>query len=92
MHQKAQRFSRVKVAEINRTKATEWGVDLLGYGKNNTNGDEGTVGSYGGQVDTPSIPLSIFGTGIPFLQQRAALPGYQPTSRAGRWNPIRRQC
>ena len=55
---------RVKVAEINRTKATEWGVDLLGYGKNNTNGDEGTVGSYGGQVDTPSIPLSIFGTGM----------------------------
>ena len=50
---------RVKVAEINRTKAAEYGVDLLGLGRNNA-GDEGTLGSYGGQIATPSIPLSIF--------------------------------
>jgi pilus assembly protein CpaC len=58
---------RVKVAEINRTKAAEFGVDLLGYGAkgtNDPNGDKGVLGSYGGQVDTPSIPLSIFGTGL----------------------------
>ena len=58
---------RVKVAEINRTKAAEFGVDILGYGAkgtNDPNGDKGVLGSYGGQVDTPSIPLSIFGTGL----------------------------
>ncbi len=55
---------RVKVAEINRTKAAEFGIDFLGAGTDNSNGDKGLVGSYGGQVDTPSIPLSIFGTGM----------------------------
>ena len=51
---------RVKVAEINRTKAKEFGIDALALGTRE-NGDEITGGVYGGQVDTPSIPLSIFG-------------------------------
>lgn len=52
---------RVKVAEINRTKAAEYGVDLFGTSK--TNGDEVSGGTFGGQTDTPQIPLSIFGGG-----------------------------
>ncbi len=55
---------RVKVAEINRTKAAEFGIDVLGIGTKESNGDRATLGSYGGQVDTPTIPLSIFGTGL----------------------------
>jgi len=60
---------RVKVAEINRTKAAEFGIDFLGAGTTlngaGTDDDQsGVVGSYGGQVATPSIPLSIFGTGM----------------------------
>lgn len=50
---------RVKVAEINRTKAAEYGIDLLG--SRTTNGDKVTAGTYGGQTDTPQIPLSLFG-------------------------------
>jgi len=50
---------RVKVAEVNRTKAKEVGIDLLGVTKRN--GNEITAGTWGGQVDTPQIPLSIFG-------------------------------
>ena len=54
---------RVKVAEVNRTKAAEFGIDLLGGTQRN--GDQVTGGTYGGQVDTPRIPLSIFGgTGV----------------------------
>jgi pilus assembly protein CpaC len=52
---------RVKVAEINRSKMTEFGVDLLGFG--DINGDQALGGAYGGKVDTPSIPLSIFNEG-----------------------------
>lgn len=54
---------RVKVAEINRTKAAEFGVDFLLSGTSD-GGDKVDGGSYGGRVDTPSIPLSIFGTGM----------------------------
>jgi pilus assembly protein CpaC len=50
---------RVKVAEINRTKAEEFGIDILGVTK--VDGDEVTGGTYGGSVASPSIPLSIFG-------------------------------
>jgi pilus assembly protein CpaC len=54
---------RVKVAEINRTKAAEFGVDFLLSGTSE-GGDMADIGSYGGRVDSPSIPLSIFGTGM----------------------------
>ena len=50
---------RVKVAEINRTKAKDWGLDVLMDGVRD-NGDRATGGVFGGQVDTPSIPLSVF--------------------------------
>src|SRR5512145_1854702 len=30
---------RVKVAEINRTKAAEWGIDFLGFGTNDGSGE-----------------------------------------------------
>jgi pilus assembly protein CpaC len=53
---------RVKVAEVNRTKAAELGIDLLGVTKQD-NGDQATGGTFGGQTDTPSVPLSIFGGG-----------------------------
>jgi pilus assembly protein CpaC len=50
----------VKVAEINRTKASEYGVDVLGLTKKD--GKDITGGAFGGQVDTPQIPLPIFGS------------------------------
>jgi pilus assembly protein CpaC len=46
---------RVKLAEINRTRAVELGIDVLGYT------EKVTAGLYPGAVSTPSIPLSIFG-------------------------------
>jgi len=46
---------RVKLAEVNRTKALELGVDI--YGKTS----EVTAATYGGSVATPSIPLAVFG-------------------------------
>jgi pilus assembly protein CpaC len=53
---------RVKVAEVNRTKALELGFDFLVT--TDQVDDQMTGGTYGGQVATPSIPLSIFG-GLP---------------------------
>ena len=53
---------RVKVAEVNRTKALELGFDFLGIGTKNSNTYTG--GTYGGSVATPAIPLSMFG-GVP---------------------------
>jgi len=50
---------RVQLAEVNRTAATEIGFDFLGSGL--SGGDQITGGLYGGSVDAPSIPLSIFG-------------------------------
>ncbi len=50
---------RVQLAEVNRTRASAIGFDFLGVA--NTNGDEITGGLFGGSVDTPAIPLSIFG-------------------------------
>jgi pilus assembly protein CpaC len=50
---------RVQLAEVNRTAATELGFDFLGVGE--VDGDQITGGLYGGSVDAPSIPLSIFG-------------------------------
>jgi pilus assembly protein CpaC len=45
---------QVKVAEINRTKAAEFGIDLLYQNR------QGTAGSFAGGVATPSVPLEIF--------------------------------
>jgi pilus assembly protein CpaC len=50
---------RVQLAEVNRTKAMELGFDFLGEADNNS--DRVLGGLYGGSVDTPTIPLSIFG-------------------------------
>ena len=46
---------RVKLAEVNRTRAVELGIDVLGMT------DEVTAALYPGGVATPAIPLSIFG-------------------------------
>lgn len=46
---------RVQVAEVNRTKAAEYGVDLLFKDR------FGTAASFGGGVATPSVPLQVFG-------------------------------
>jgi Flp pilus assembly secretin CpaC len=53
---------RVKVAEVNRTKALELGFDFLVT--TDQVDDQMTAGTYGGKVATPKIPLSIFG-GLP---------------------------
>ena len=53
---------RVKVAEINRTRAFELGFDFL-YATEH-NGDQYLGGTFGGSVSEPSVPLSIF-DGIP---------------------------
>jgi len=53
---------RVKVAEVNRSRASELGVDMLFGQLNGTN--SWTAGSYGGEVAVPQIPLSIFGGGV----------------------------
>jgi pilus assembly protein CpaC len=51
---------QVKVAEINRTKALEFGVDLYGSRITADGRDDGEGGIFGGKVDTPSLPLSAF--------------------------------
>lgn len=53
---------RVKVAEINRTRAFELGFDFL-YATEH-NGDQYLGGTFGGSVSEPTVPLSIF-DGIP---------------------------
>jgi len=53
---------RVKVAELNRTKALELGFDFLV--KTDEIQDQATMGTFGGSVATPSDPLAIFG-GLP---------------------------
>jgi len=45
---------RVTLAEVNRTKAIELGIDVLGMT------DELTAALYPGAISAPSIPLSIF--------------------------------
>jgi Flp pilus assembly secretin CpaC len=50
---------QVKVAEVNRTKATQLGFDFLWGGAHKNTDYLG--GTYGGGISTPSIPLSIFG-------------------------------
>jgi Flp pilus assembly secretin CpaC len=47
----------VKLAEVNRTKASDLGMDLAFMYKN---GAQWTGGIFGGSVSTPSIPLSLF--------------------------------
>ncbi|MDP3911213.1 MAG: pilus assembly protein N-terminal domain-containing protein [Gemmatimonadales bacterium] len=50
---------RVQLAEVNRTKATELGFDFFGI--TDVDGDDQlAVGSYGGRVATPTVPLSMF--------------------------------
>ncbi len=46
---------RVKLAEVNRTRAFELGVDIFGKRR------EYTAATYGGSVATPSMPLGVFG-------------------------------
>ena len=60
---------RVQLAEVNRTAATELGFDFAGQGIND--GDVITGGLFGGSVDSPSLPLSIF-TGQPVQAASAA--------------------
>jgi len=50
---------RVQLAEVNRTRASELGVDLFGWTDVDGN-DQLAVGSYGGHVSTPTAPLSMF--------------------------------
>jgi pilus assembly protein CpaC len=49
---------RVKLAEVNRSRIEELGMDLL---FNDTDEPSWTAGTYSGNVSTPSIPLSLFG-------------------------------
>jgi pilus assembly protein CpaC len=50
---------RVKVAEVNRTKAAEYGFDY--WGETGIGDDGGLEGAlFGGKVATPSTPLAIF--------------------------------
>lgn len=55
---------RVKVAEVNRTKALELGFDFLIQTDQLGDNSNAVGGTYGGSVATPSVPLSIFG-GVP---------------------------
>jgi pilus assembly protein CpaC len=50
---------RVQVAEVNRSKIKELGVDFLAQDANNAR--DWTGGAYGGGVSAPNIPLTIFG-------------------------------
>ncbi len=52
----------VQLAEINHTKAREYGMDILF--ESDRREDDVTAGTYGGDVATPSVPLSLFG-GVP---------------------------
>lgn len=49
---------RVKLAEVNRTKASELGFDL--FGKTVSDGATWSGATFGGSVATPSLPLPIF--------------------------------
>jgi pilus assembly protein CpaC len=51
---------RVKVAEVNRTKALELGFDFLVETDQLGQNSNSVGGLYGGSVSTPSVPLSIF--------------------------------
>ena len=51
---------RVKLAEVNRTRASELGFDLFGKFVE-SDGDEWTGATFGGSVGSPAIPLPIFG-------------------------------
>jgi pilus assembly protein CpaC len=55
---------RVKVAELNRTKALELGFDFLVYTDELGENSSSIGGIFGGSVGTPSEPLTIF-RGIP---------------------------
>ena len=48
---------RVQLAEVNRTRMSELGVDIL---FTDDSSPDWVGGTYGGPVSTPSIPLSIF--------------------------------
>lgn len=50
---------RVKLAEVNRSKAFELGFDFFGL-TTTEDGDEVSGASYGGSVDTPRFPLGLF--------------------------------
>ena len=50
---------RVKIAEINRSKASELGFDI--FGKTESNGATWTGATFGGSIATPSLPLPIIG-------------------------------
>ena len=50
---------RIKIAEVNRTRASELGFDL--FGKTEVNGATLTGATFGGAIATPSLPLPIFG-------------------------------
>lgn len=50
---------RVKLAEVNRSKAFELGFDFFGL-TSTDEGDEFSGASYGGSVDTPRFPLGLF--------------------------------
>jgi pilus assembly protein CpaC len=49
---------RVKLAEVNRTKASEMGFDL--FGKTVSNGATWTGATFGGSIAPPTLPLPIF--------------------------------
>jgi pilus assembly protein CpaC len=51
---------RVKLAEVNRTRASELGMDFL-WKHTDSDGTDWTGATYGGSVATPSIPLGVFG-------------------------------
>jgi len=54
---------RVQVAEVNRSKMTDLGIDYYGNGTVDGNALDGAL--YGGRVSTPTLPLSIFnGAGV----------------------------
>jgi len=53
---------KVKIAEINRTRAFELGFDFLYTTEHNN--DQYLGGTFGGSVAEPSVPLSIF-NGVP---------------------------
>lgn len=50
---------RVKLAEVNRTKASELGFDI--FLKTEKDGATWTGATFGGSVATPSLPLGVFG-------------------------------
>lgn len=53
---------RVKLAEVNRSKAAELGFDFFGL-TTTDDGDEFSGATYGGSVDTPRFPLGLFNGG-----------------------------